>query len=397
MRERRRVVVPLLVALVVNVVLYAGVVYPLSQRVANIEQRDRNAEEQSARGAARACPGGRHPDGQGPRRDRAGRRSTATCCRPIFLAPAGSHTCASRSWRASRTSSSSVRAFEPVAERNRTLTRCRSRWRCREPTTTCATSSSDLETLRTIRRHRQRRARRGRRRRPTERDAAPVHVLPDAARGERPDDDRTRSRRLALLVAVSRRSWSCVIVATPHRQLWRLGAPRRQCRRRAADAVADDGSPVADVRLELLQTQPARTSNRRRAIRSGSGRKRAATGAAPAPPCTPPVSSRCAAAVPPGPPAAAADPLEVHRRAGARAQGQLAVFSDAGGNVINGKEGDIIDGRYRLLKIGAESADLAYRRRTRPPDDSTFRTMMPTSTPDSVRKPIGGLTRARSC
>ena len=28
--------------------------------------------------------------------------------------------------------------------------------------------------------------------------------------------------------------------------------------------------------------------------------------------------------------------------------------------IVNGKEGDIIDGRYRLLKIGVESADLAY-------------------------------------
>jgi Tfp pilus assembly protein PilO len=47
-REHRRVVVPLAVALAVNVVLYAAVVYPLAQRVANIEQRDRTAEEQLA-------------------------------------------------------------------------------------------------------------------------------------------------------------------------------------------------------------------------------------------------------------------------------------------------------------------------------------------------------------
>jgi len=46
MREHRRVVVPLAIALGVNVLVYIGVVYPLSQRVANIEQRDRTAEEQ---------------------------------------------------------------------------------------------------------------------------------------------------------------------------------------------------------------------------------------------------------------------------------------------------------------------------------------------------------------
>lgn len=45
-REHARVVVPLAIALGVNIVLYAAVVYPLSQRVANIEQRDRTAEEQ---------------------------------------------------------------------------------------------------------------------------------------------------------------------------------------------------------------------------------------------------------------------------------------------------------------------------------------------------------------
>ena len=42
------------------------------------------------------------------------------------------------------------------------------------------------------------------------------------------------------------------------------------------------------------------------------------------------------------------------------AQGKVAIFRDSGGNIIDGKEGAIIDGRYRLLKIGVESADLAY-------------------------------------
>ena len=46
MREHRRVVYPLAIAMGINVVVYAAVVYPLSQRVANIEQRDRTAEEQ---------------------------------------------------------------------------------------------------------------------------------------------------------------------------------------------------------------------------------------------------------------------------------------------------------------------------------------------------------------
>lgn len=46
MRDYRRIVLPLAIALGVNVIVYGAVVYPLSQRVANIEQRDRTAEEQ---------------------------------------------------------------------------------------------------------------------------------------------------------------------------------------------------------------------------------------------------------------------------------------------------------------------------------------------------------------
>jgi Tfp pilus assembly protein PilO len=43
--EHRRVIVPLAAALVVNVLVYAFAVYPLAQRVANIEQRDQAAEQ----------------------------------------------------------------------------------------------------------------------------------------------------------------------------------------------------------------------------------------------------------------------------------------------------------------------------------------------------------------
>ena len=40
---------------------------------------------------------------------------------------------------------------------------------------------------------------------------------------------------------------------------------------------------------------------------------------------------------------------------------RLAVFSDGRGSVpMYGKEGDIIDGRYRIVRIGAESIELTY-------------------------------------
>jgi hypothetical protein len=40
--------------------------------------------------------------------------------------------------------------------------------------------------------------------------------------------------------------------------------------------------------------------------------------------------------------------------------GRIAVLSDGRGSVMNGKEGDVIDGRYRLLRVGNDSADLIY-------------------------------------
>jgi hypothetical protein len=39
---------------------------------------------------------------------------------------------------------------------------------------------------------------------------------------------------------------------------------------------------------------------------------------------------------------------------------KVAVLSDTRGNVFHGKEGDIIEGRYKLLKIGVESVEMSY-------------------------------------
>jgi hypothetical protein len=40
--------------------------------------------------------------------------------------------------------------------------------------------------------------------------------------------------------------------------------------------------------------------------------------------------------------------------------GRVAAFSDSRGDTTWAKEGDIIDGRYRVLRVGPDSADLAY-------------------------------------
>lgn len=38
----------------------------------------------------------------------------------------------------------------------------------------------------------------------------------------------------------------------------------------------------------------------------------------------------------------------------------IGVFSDGKGTVINAKEGDILEGRYRVLRVGTDSAELVY-------------------------------------
>jgi hypothetical protein len=38
----------------------------------------------------------------------------------------------------------------------------------------------------------------------------------------------------------------------------------------------------------------------------------------------------------------------------------VGTFSDGRGNVFHGRQGDIIEGRYRVLHIGSDSAELAY-------------------------------------
>ena len=40
--------------------------------------------------------------------------------------------------------------------------------------------------------------------------------------------------------------------------------------------------------------------------------------------------------------------------------GRVAVLSDSRGGIFYGREGDIIDGRYRVLRVAVEQAELAY-------------------------------------
>jgi hypothetical protein len=69
----------------------------------------------------------------------------------------------------------------------------------------------------------------------------------------------------------------------------------------------------------------------------------------------PPVS---APPVPVGPPPVPAIPLRLIGVLTLRDQ-PVASFADAHGNTFIGKEGDVLEGRYRLLRIGENSVDVA--------------------------------------
>jgi Tfp pilus assembly protein PilO len=122
MHEHRRSVVPLAILLGINVVLYAAVVYPLSQRVANIEQRDRTADDQllaAQREHALAA-------GTLTGKDRAA-AELATFYKDVLpsnLAGARRLTHLRLAQLARESNLKFLNAsFEPVEERNRTLTR----------------------------------------------------------------------------------------------------------------------------------------------------------------------------------------------------------------------------------------------------------------------------------
>jgi hypothetical protein len=128
-------------------------------------------------------------------------------------------------------------------------------------------------------------------------------------------------------------------------------------RRTAARAGDKDAPPVADVKLELLKTAPSELEPSTRnpfqfklKVAPPAPRSQAAS------PRSPIVIGPPVPQGPPPPPPIALKYIGVLDTA----QGRVAVFKDSGGDIVNGKEGDIIDGRYRLLKVGVESADLAY-------------------------------------
>lgn len=133
----------------------------------------------------------------------------------------------------------------------------------------------------------------------------------------------------------------------------RAGQPSNQTGRGGSEARVE--VPVVDLRLERLSAarealaEPERNPFRFRPAPPPPPRAEASP--APRPEAlTPP---------PAGPPPPPPIPLKffgVYVAQGTR----IASFADARGNIVHGKEGDIIEGRYRIVRIGADAAELEH-------------------------------------
>ena len=131
----------------------------------------------------------------------------------------------------------------------------------------------------------------------------------------------------------------------------------RSARRTKAPATLP---PVADVNLEALRPSTAEppkvTRNPFRFYQAPPP---------PAPPSSKVVKAPEPAFVAPPVPAGPPPPPPITLRfigliEAPQRSGRVALLSDGRGGLMNGREGDIIEGRYRVLRVGTDSIDLAY-------------------------------------
>jgi hypothetical protein len=130
------------------------------------------------------------------------------------------------------------------------------------------------------------------------------------------------------------------------------GAPSNQTGRPGAQAGAPE---VADVRLEALKGEQAAPSDPQRNL--FAFRQRAA------PPVRPVEREPAvqAPAVPTGPPPPPPIQLKfIGVFEGGAAGGKVAILSDGRGSTFHAREGDTVDGRYKLIRIGTESVEMSY-------------------------------------
>ena len=128
--------------------------------------------------------------------------------------------------------------------------------------------------------------------------------------------------------------------------------------RGGADIAAGASGGGARRASRSARAEPAEAGRARDAISSGSSRsrrlRRPRARRQPAPPA--PVEPAATGAA-----AAAADPVQVHRHTGSAGQaGRGRGPQRRRGALFHGARRGYIEGRYRILRIGAESIEMAY-------------------------------------
>jgi len=134
-------------------------------------------------------------------------------------------------------------------------------------------------------------------------------------------------------------------------------APVRQQAPAASGRAAQAGGPVADVRLDLLT---ATGGDAVTVARNPFRFQPRAVAAAPRR-VAPPRPEFTAPPVPTGPPPP--PPITLRYIGVIEAPpktGRVALLSDGRGGLMYGREGDTVDGRYKMLRVGLDSIEMAY-------------------------------------
>ncbi len=167
-----------------------------------------------------------------------------------------------------------------------------------------------------------------------------------------------------------KRVWLGVATVVVLLVAWRVLMPAAAPAPTAAPARTRAARPLSDAEPAVLRPVRLDALTASREQPNGGKRNPFRFQAPPAPPPPPkPVfsppqqtgpSGPPPPVVPPGPPPPAVIPLKfigiVERANGVK----WAVMSDGKSAPLHGKEGDVIEGRYRIVKIGTESIELTY-------------------------------------
>lgn len=154
-----------------------------------------------------------------------------------------------------------------------------------------------------------------------------------------------------VLLVVGYRAWTATSVAPAPTSNGRTaeGAPAR-----AGGAAGQGGGTAPDVHLQALDADRPKPGGVDRNLFRFKPKAPRPTPQAP----PPPVTNREPAGPPPPPPV---PPIPLKFIGTLERGGQkIAILSDSSGHVSYGPEGATIDGRYRIVKIGAESVELAH-------------------------------------